>query len=255
MSAIERIRLASSYLKGKKKDEAKYRKDVEEYILLSEKNGKFPYRKEYERPIIHEYRAAAGSLDEHYFLQDIWMAKKIVQAKTELHYDIGSRVDGFIAHLLVNDIKVNMIDIRPLGVDIEGIAFTRGDATDLSNIEENSIPSLSSLHVVEHFGLGRYGDAIDPQGWIKGLKSMQRIIKSGGYFYFSCPVGLENKLCFNAHRIFDIHEPVETLNQMELIEFAYVKNYKIINVPISDFSDYIMKDDYACGMYVFRKKG
>ena len=38
--------------------------------------------------------------------------KKIIRSGVNEHYDIGSRVDGFIAHLLAADIKVNVIDIQ-----------------------------------------------------------------------------------------------------------------------------------------------
>lgn len=140
----------------------------------------FLCRKDDEYPILFEYRTTAANLDAHYFLQDIWFAKRVIKANPSEHFDIGSRVDGFLAHLLSAEINVNMIDIRPFGIETEGVSFTQGDATDLSNIETNSIRSLSSLHVVEHFGLGRYGDAVDPAGWRKGLNAMQRVVAPGG---------------------------------------------------------------------------
>ena len=254
MDMIGRVKRLPLYLRKRKNDKIKFHKDIQEYISLSGDDEIFPYNKENEWPIISEYRATAGYLDEHYFLQDIWMAKKIITQKVETHFDIGSRVDGFIAHLLSAGVKVNMIDIRPLGIDVDGILFTKGDATDLRNIKDNSIPSLSSLHVVEHFGLGRYGDTVDPKGWIKGLKAMQRIVQPGGYFYLSYPVGRENKLCFNAHRVFEIHKAPEVLDQMELVEAAYIKNYVVTEIPINIFSHFTLNEDYACGMYIFRKK-
>lgn len=242
-----------SKIKQRILDKRKYCLDVNKYISLCDSNEKFPYLKNDEYPILSEYRSSAGFLDAHYFLQDIYVAKKIINSKTKLHFDIGSRVDGFIAHLLASSIKVNMIDIRPLGINVDGISFTCGDATDLSNIQANSINSLSSLHVIEHFGLGRYGDNVDPNGWIKGLKAMQRIVAPGGVLYISAPVGSSNKLCFNAHRIFEIHEFVKILNQMKLYEFSYIHNYEIKEVAIDEFESFKLNVEYACGMYVFKK--
>lgn len=151
---------------------------------------------------IYEDDDRAGRLDEHYFLQDIWMAKQVISNCSGEHYDIGSRVDGFIAHLLSMDIDVTLIDIRSLDIEVGNLKFVQGDATNLSSISDKSISSLSSLHAVEHFGLGRYGDEIDPAAWKKVLHSFNRVLKKDGLLYLSVPIGEKNHVIFNAHRIF-----------------------------------------------------
>ncbi len=55
----------------------------------------------------------------HYFHQDLWAAKKIFKRRPMTHVDIGSRVDGFVAHLLVF-MPVTAVDIRYLDSNIEG---------------------------------------------------------------------------------------------------------------------------------------
>lgn len=82
---------------------------------------------------------------------------------------------------------------------------------------------------------------------------MQRIVAPGGVLYISAPVGSSNKLCFNAHRIFEIHEFVKILNQMKLYEFSYIHNYEIKEVAIDEFESFKLNVEYACGMYVFKK--
>lgn len=101
-----------------------------------------------------------------------------------MHYDIGSCIDGFIAQLLSAGTKVTMLDIRPLSIKIPGLDFIHTDATMLGEITDGSIESITSLHAIEHFGLGRYGDHIDPNAWEKALKSIQRKIKGGGLFTY-----------------------------------------------------------------------
>jgi len=125
-----------------------------------------------------EWDASAGLLD-YYFWQDLWASKKIFEKHPSEHFDIGSRVDGFIAHVL-SFMTVTMIDIRPLPEKIENLKFIQADATNLENIPDNSIESLSSLCAPEHFGLGRYGDPVDPDACFKAMKSMQRVIQRGG---------------------------------------------------------------------------
>lgn len=203
----------------------------------------------------YEEEAQAGSLDEHYFLQDIWMARQIRLRGVREHYDVGSRVDGFIAHLLSMDIEVTLIDIRCLDIQIDHLKFRQGDATNLSGFADNSVLSLSSLHAIEHFGLGRYGDEIDPCAWKKVLHSFERVLARNGILYISVPVGERNHVVFNAHRVFAPQSIIAEVSGMELIKFAYVENYKVHEIEDFDLIDSLMAGkDYLCGCFVFRKK-
>ena len=204
-------------------------------------------------PIISDKYKEAGSIDIHYFLQDIYMAKKVMEFGEKDHYDIGSRVDGFISHLLVSDsIKsVTMLDIRPLSVSIPKLNFIQTDATMLDGIPDNSIRSLSSLHAIEHFGLGRYGDPIDPDAWKKVLIAVQKKLARGGRFFLSVPIGVKDKVCFNAHRIFSPETIVNSCTRLELRSFCYVHQYKVIE---STCRDYLKTGgEFDCGMFIFDK--
>ncbi len=185
------------------------------------------------------------------------MTRKIAEKAPSVHYDIGSRINGFIANLLASKAteKIVMIDIRPFPIAIEGLDFLQGDATNLDTIEDNSLMSLSSLHAFEHFGLGRYGDKIDPFGWKKALKAVQKKLAPGAYFYFSLPVGKEQKVCFNAHRIFDPHTIVNELPDLDFLSFAVVHDYKVIEYTPDQFDEACSKlGSYDCGMFIFKKK-
>ena len=159
-----------------------YLKDRKTYIRLADGDTDFPYERKSQLACYTDRYENAGAMDEHYYLQDIYMAHKIFESAPEEHYDIGSRVDGFISHLLSFRKNITLIDIRPLETlaKVEGIKFLCADATDLKGIPDNSIESISSLHAIEHFGLGRYGDPIDPSAWKKSLHSMARVLVRGG---------------------------------------------------------------------------
>src|ERR1039458_2288022 len=103
-------------------------------------------------PVLADRFEPAGQIDTHYFYQDIWAAKRVYTFNPSHHTDIGSRLDGFVAHVL-SFTSVTVIDIRPGPVSITGLSFLQADATTLAGIESDSIPSLSSLHAAEHFGL------------------------------------------------------------------------------------------------------
>ena len=106
-----------------------------------------------------------------------------------------------------------------------GLTYIQADATNLENIKDSSVESLSALCSVEHFGLGRYGDDIDPMAWEKTLKAFQRVLKPNGRLYFSVPVGQKNKICFNAHRVYTPQIIIDTLDKCEILELSYIKDF------------------------------
>jgi SAM-dependent methyltransferase len=200
-------------------------------------------------PILHEYHETSGTASGHYFHMDLWAARKIFQAAPTRHLDIGSRIDGFIAHLL-SFREVEVIDIRPLESELDGLSFVHADATKLDGIADNSVESLSCLHAAEHFGLGRYGDPIDPGAYRDLLTAMARVVRPGGKLYFAAPVGRE-RVEFNAHRVFDPTRIVRELAPLKLVDFS----------AVGDKGEFIKRSSpealtsayMACGLYEFEK--
>lgn len=232
--------------------------EIKTHIKLYNKLNKrldFKIDKENLFIITNDISEKAGTIDQHYFYQDIWAAKKILLDSPNKHYDVGSRVDGFISHILVFMERVTLIDIRPLNENIKGVEFLCADATNMNGIKDNSIESLSSLHVIEHFGLGRYGDEIDPEACFKAMKAFQRVIKPKGKLYLSVPIGKMDKVCFNAHRIFSPLTIIKEFNEMQLIEFSYISNLEIKTVKEEDIENETKSiSDYSCGLFEFIKK-
>lgn len=157
----------------------KYRQDLKEYQMLNRRE-RFNYTPQYKRPILGEWEESAGLLGP-YFWQDLWAARLIYQENPKEHYDIGSRIQGFIGHLCSFRENIKLIDVRPLDKKIPGVTFIQDDAKSLKHLANSSIKSISSLCAIEHFGLGRYGDEIDPEGCFKALSEMERVLCKGGY--------------------------------------------------------------------------
>jgi|GEM_PF-624587 len=213
----------------------------------------------------HNMFSSAGmNLNDDYVLQDLWGARKVYQNNPQIHYDIGSSVVGFITHLLSFDTKVVLIDIRPLNTfNTKNLSFICSDATNLSNIDDESIESLSALCSLEHFGLGRYGDPIDPEAHKKAFHNIQRVMKPGGNLYISVPIAKESRLVFNAHRIYAPELICSYLDEMELVEFSYTSPKGLTeNVSISDFMNAtdltVFRNHeanlYNTGLFYFRKR-
>jgi SAM-dependent methyltransferase len=136
------------------------------------------------------------------------------------HFDVGSRVDGYIAHLL-SFREVTLLDIRPNTLNIPNLKIVIGDAQlELDNYK-NEFDSVSSLHSIEHFGLGRYGDNLQVDGHEKGLLNIARCVKVAGFLYVSFPIGMA-KVEFNSQRIVDPAWPIKVLDNFELVEFILI---------------------------------
>ena len=198
-------------------------------------------------PCVHD-KTQTTSFATHYFYQDIWAFKKIVEAKPNDHVDVGSAIDfvGFLTTIT----NVTFIDIRPLMANLENFNSRKGSILSMPFIS-NSVHSLSCLHVAEHVGLGRYGDQPDPLGTKKSCKELGRILAEDGNLYFSLPVG-KPRLCFNAHRIHSPKQIIDYFAGLDLLEFSGIDDYGnfIRHANMESFENM----DYACGLFHFTKK-
>jgi SAM-dependent methyltransferase len=184
------------------------------------------------------------------------VAQQIYKANPQKHLDIGSRTDGFIAHV-ASFREIEMIDIRPIRSQVKNIFFKQADLMKMPEELKNYCDSISSLHAIEHFGLGRYNDPIDYFGHLKGIENITHILKTGGTFYFSVPIG-PLRVEFNAHRVFSLEYLIGILSPIYNIQsFSYVndmgdlfENVELTEQTIqSNFSCW-----YGCGIFTLVKK-
>lgn len=207
-------------------------------------------------PILFEHRETAGSAKGHYFHQDLLVANFIHTNQPNKHLDVGSRIDGFVAHVAAF-MPLDVLDVRPLhSTGHANIQFVQADL--MKDIDPDWIgkyDSISCLHAIEHFGLGRYGDPLDPLGHLKGFQNLLNLLKPGGKLYISFPIALKNAVEFNAHRKF---HPADILNwptkgqQIKLIRFDCVDDAGDLHQNISPH-DPSLTYDYGCGIYTFEK--
>lgn len=193
--------------------------------------------------------AKAGTAGGHYFYQDLWAAQVLYKEKVTQHVDVGSRIDGFIANILPFS-RVIYVDIRPLPVELEGFEFRQGSIMDLP-FPDNSVSTLSCLHVLEHIGLGRYGDPVYPEGYLVAAKELARILKPGGFLLLGTPVGME-RLCFDAHRIFDPQTIIDAFRPLNLAEFRLIDDRGYLAAPGTPL-EAARQCEYGCGLFKFVK--
>jgi hypothetical protein len=202
-------------------------------------------------PILRDYVDLAGTASGHYFHQDLLVSQYIYEKNPNKHIDVGSRIDGFVAHV-ASFREIEVLDIRPLSnSEHPNIIYRQADL--MSDVEFETTDSLSCLHAIEHFGLGRYGDPIDPKGYLAGFKNLVRMVKPGGTLYISFPIGSQNEVHFNAHRVF---HPADIfswgVSELKLLSFDYVDDQGSLHKN-HDLTSGIPLLTYGCGIYTFVK--
>lgn len=208
-------------------------------------------------PCLHDKDEQAGSVNNEYFWQDLLVAQKIYDKKPDSHVDIGSRVDGFISNVACFR-EIDVIDIRPIRTVIPNVNFIQADLTALDDVVNSSYDSVSCLHALEHFGLGRYGDPIDCDGFLLGLRNIAGLIYEGGELYLSVPIGIE-RVEFNANWVFDPRTIVTSakLARLELTELTVISQDG--NVYVSSFDESALGGlavkNYNLGVFTFVKLG
>lgn len=199
-------------------------------------------------PCLHD-ATARTPFDPHYFYQAAWLGRELASAEPAWHVDVGSSVA--MLSVLSAFVETVFVDYRPLQVNLPGLACVAGNVAALPLVDR-SVSSLSCLHVVEHIGLGRYGDPLDCHGGRKAAAELARVLKPQGRLYLSVPVG-RKRVCFNAHRVFD---PVEVSRDLfpslSLERFSCVRDdgsYEPEARP-----EALRLAEYACGLFVFERR-
>lgn len=231
-----------------------YLKDKKELNKQKGSDAGFPFGSK--RPIFEDRFSESGSASGHYFHQDLLVARKIHGNKPVRHVDIGSRTDGFIAHVAVFR-EIEVFDIRDQNNEIKNINFRKADLMKLPDEMVEYTDSISALHSIEHFGLGRYGDPIDYYGHEKAILNITKILKKGGKFYFSVPVGPQ-RINFNAHRVFSLQYLIDLLSvNFRIDTFSFVDDSGDLteNAPlIQSEIDRNYGCFYGCGIFELTKK-
>ena len=208
-------------------------------------------------PCFAESGEHAGQASGHYFHQDLYVAQQVFAATPERHVDVGSRIDGFVAHV-ASFRRIDVYDIRPMPSSIPNVIFGVRDLTRADPTFDACTDSLSSLHAVEHFGLGRYGDPLDYYGYRNGFTNLSRMVKPRGVFYFSVPISELQRVEFDAHRVFAlpylIRELISPLFEVE--RFAYVDDAGDLHINQDATSSGAARTfglAHGCGIFTLRK--
>ena len=217
--------------------------------LSSNTNPRFPIEWE-DRYLWPDDATSTTNFDSHYIYHTAWAARKISKINPNFHTDISSNL--YFSTIISAFITVKFYDFRPVDFNLSDIKTYHADLTALK-LKTESIKSLSCMHVVEHIGLGRYGDPLDPGGDLKAIKELKRVLAIDGDLLFVVPVG-KPKIMFNAHRIYSYNQILSYFDDLKLAEFSLIPDYPngcgIIYNASKDICD---EQNYGCGCFWFKK--
>jgi len=190
--------------------------------------------------------------DTHYEYHQAWAARCVRKINPKKHIDISSRITFNV--IVSAFVPVDFYDYRPAKIqNLSGLKCKEADLTNL-HFKSGSVESLSCMHTVEHIGLGRYGDEIDPEGDLKAIEELKRVVAPGGNLLFVVPIGIP-RIQYNAHRIYSYDMIMSYFDDFELINYSLIpdnaKNTGIINNAGKDLTD---NQKYGCGCFWFKKR-
>ena len=194
-------------------------------------------------------RTSDTPFDRHYVYHTAWALRQLLQHRPAAHVDVSSSI--YFVALGSAAIPMTHYDYRPPRLTLSNLECRTGDLLALP-LESGSVPSLSCMHVLEHVGLGRYGDPLDPVGDVKGARELTRVLAAGGRLYFVAPVG-RPRVCFNGHRIYDFASVRSLFPSLTLDEWALVPDDGRSGLIASPPPEVMNAQEYGCGCFVFRK--
>ena len=200
-------------------------------------------------PCLHDWTSQTG-FDPHYTYLSYWATKQLERIDAaHSHVDVGSQISWVVS--ISAKRPVIFIDIRPFVSHLPDLEVRKGSILDLP-FPDQSVASLSCLHVAEHIGLGRYGDPLDPDGTKLAAFELSRVLAPGGRLLFALPVGRE-RVCFNAHRVHCPSTIIDYFAQAGLVlsEFAVVDDARVFHAKADPKS--LESAEYGCGMFTFER--
>jgi len=235
----------------KKKSQRDYRldsffNDYDSFEKL-DVHKRFPMSKSEVYPCLDD-NTGTTLFDAHYVYHPAWAARIIRDINPVLHVDISSTLH--FCSMISAFVKTEFYDFRPAKLNLDNLSCLEADLTNLA-FKSNSIASLSCMHTIEHIGLGRYGDPLDPDGDIKAIRELQRVCAVNGDLLIVVPVGAK-KILFNAHRIYNPFDIVNYLDGCTLKKFALVNDAGEF-IDNADMENAAVQK-YGCGCYWFQKK-
>jgi SAM-dependent methyltransferase len=232
-------------------DETAFREEFSAFEKLSAAApGRFALRWEDRHPCLED-KTPATDFDRHYIYHTAWAARVLARMRPEVHVDISSYL--YFCTIVSAFVPIKFYDYRPADLQLSNLTSETANLLALP-FADQSVQSISCMHVVEHVGLGRYGDPLDPGGDLKAMAELTRVLAPSGNLLFVVPLG-KPVVMFNAHRIYSYDQVVNYFGELELKEFALIPDSPqdggLVYGATREMADL---QTYGCGCFWFKGK-
>jgi len=227
-----------------------YAFDFKKFKVISSRNKRklVPSWKD-RLPCLHD-KTDKTYFDRHYIYHTAWAARVLAKTQPQKHIDISSSL--YFSSIVSAFVPIKFYDYRPAKLNLSNLTSEHADLLRLP-FDDKSIDSLSCMHVIEHIGLGRYGDPLDPDGDLKAMTELERVLAQNGNLLFVVPVG-KPKIMFNAHRIYSYEEVINNFSTLTLQEFFLITDdtgkRDIMDNPTPEI---VAQQTYGCGCFWFKR--
>jgi SAM-dependent methyltransferase len=171
-------------------------------------------------PQLNDHTSETG-FDPHYVLHTSWAARVLAKTKPQVHVSFGDSL--YFVGIASAFTSVTFCDIRKSGLPFRDIKEDSADLTSLP-LSTGTLESISCMHVLEHIGLGRYGDTLDASGDRKAAAELARVLAPGGQLLMVVPMEDPPRVCFNAHRLYSYSQVMDLFLDLSLVEFTLITN-------------------------------
>ena len=211
-------------------------------------DGRFDPKKADWFPFLKD-NTADTAFDPHYVLHTSWAARVLATTKPEAHISFGDSL--YFVGIASAFVPMTFCDIRESRLPFRDIRENRADLTSLPASWTATLKSVSCMHVMEHIGLGRYGDTLDATGDSKAAAELARVLAPGGQLLMVLPLEDPPRVCFNAHRLYSYRQVMDLFPNLSLQEFTLITNEGQV---FENADPRLLKSHkYACGCFRFTK--
>ena len=187
--------------------------------------------------------------DAHYIYHTAWAARVLAATRPTRHVDISSL--AYFSTICSAFLPVDFYDYRPAGIVLPDLTCGAADLCALA-FQDRSLPSVSCMHTIEHIGLGRYGDPLDPRGDLRALSELERVLAPGGSLLIVVPIG-RPRVQYNAHRIYDPQAIEDSLPQLKLRSWSLLPDDSAGGLLENPSRDFALQQRYGCGCFHFAR--
>ena len=233
---------------------SEYKMMLKNFDIIQEESRKRGFIvNKHDSQIFMDNTGGVTNFSKDYLYHAAWGTRVLMDKMPKKHVDIASSVYWVASISAI--IPVDFYDFRPADITLNGLTCKAGNITELP-LEDESVESISSLSVLEHIGLGRYGDPIDANGDLKAIEELKRVTKTGGWILVNVPLKNEATIKYNAHRAYNPEQFIEYFTDKCVLEEFAMIGYRELDkgYTVSPTKEQLARQDgeyYGC--FLFKK--